>query len=144
MRCPYCGETIHDPGEDRFCPACGKEIPHQTPDERTVIRDRKISVAMLIPAMTFIILGGSFILPDIILRAIIPEMEPMFWPYDLLILFVGIALMVVRYPFARRSRRLTAVLLQRAEAMAACTYCGAENRPGSIRCESCGAPLNRN
>lgn len=143
MRCPNCGDTIHDPGLDRYCPSCGKELPHESPDEKAIMRDRKISVGLLVPSITLIILGASFMVPDVILRAIIPEMQSLFWPYDVLVLATGVVLLVVRHPFAKRSRKSTAVLLKQIQALWACSYCGADNTPGSLKCESCGAPLKK-
>jgi len=81
--------------------------------------------------------------PDIILRWIIPEMHSWYWPYDLVVLVAGIVLLVIRHPFANRSRKFGAILLEKAQMMWTCSYCGGENVPGSVKCESCGAPLTR-
>lgn len=143
MRCPYCGDTIHDPGLDRFCPSCGKEIPHESPDELAIKRDRKVSNGLLVLSITLIVLGGSFILPDIIIRAIDPGLGMFYWPYDIIVLAIGIVLLVARHPFAKRSRKFSSILLEQAQAAWTCSYCGAENTPGSRKCESCGAPLER-
>jgi hypothetical protein len=143
MICPHCGDKIHDPGLDRFCPSCGKELPHVSPDERAIVRDRNISAGLLVLSITLIVLGVSFMLPDLILRWIIPEMGSWYWPYDLIVLIAGIVLLAVRHPFAKRSRKSTAVLLEVAQARWTCSYCGADNVPGSSKCESCGAPLKR-
>lgn len=80
IRCPNCGDTIHDPGLDCFCPSCGRELPHESPEERTIVRDRSISVTLLIISLIAIILGASFMLPDLIIHAIYPGMQPLYWP----------------------------------------------------------------
>jgi hypothetical protein len=141
MRCPHCGDKIHDPGLDRFCPSCGKEVPHQSPEEKAIIRDRKVSGSLLLVSLILIMLGFSFILPDLIIHWIDPEMQLMYWPYDLIALVIGILLLVLRYPFAKRSRKHTAVLLEMAQAKWTCSYCGGDNVPGSVKCASCGAPI---
>ena len=143
MRCPHCGDRIHDPGLDRYCPSCGRELPHESADKRAITRDRNISITLLTISFVLIFLGVSFMLPDIIIHWIDPGMQPMYWPYNLAILIIGVVLLVVRHPFAKRSRKSTAVLLEQVQAKWTCSYCGAESTPGSTKCSSCGAPLNK-
>ena len=108
MICPHCGDRIREPGQDRFCPSCGKEIPHKSPDEKAILRDSKVSLTLLFLSIFLIIFGFSFILPDVILHWIDPEFGTMFWPYSAIMLVIGIVLVFVRHPFAKRSRRAAA------------------------------------
>jgi predicted RNA-binding Zn-ribbon protein involved in translation (DUF1610 family) len=139
--CPHCGNKIHDPGLDRFCPSCGKEIPHETKDEKAILRDRKVSIGLLFICILMITLGLSFILPDVIITWIDPEMDPMYWPYSGIVVAIGVVLLFVRHPFAKRSRNAAAILIEQAQAKYTCSYCGAINVPGSLECRSCGAPF---
>jgi hypothetical protein len=141
MRCPHCGDKIHDPGLDRFCPSCGKEIPHRSPEEKAIVRDRNASGILLLVSLILIMLGFSFVLPDVIIHWIDPEIQTMYWPYSLIVLIVGVLLLVIRHPFAKRSRKHTAVILEQVQAKWSCSYCGGDNVPGSVKCSSCGAPI---
>lgn len=143
MKCPHCGVSLHDKGLDRFCPSCGKELPHKSPEQSSIMRDRRISIGLLISSIMFVVFGASLMLPDLIIHAIDPGMGPMFWPYNMIILVIGFVFLVIRHPFAKRSRNLGAVLLEQAQARWTCSYCGAENAWGSVKCASCGAPLNK-
>jgi len=141
MICPHCGDRIRDPGLDRFCPSCGKEIPHQSREESAILRDRKVSIGLLMICILLIVLGLCFVLPDLILRWIDPEIGTLYWPYSGIMVLIGVVLLLVRHPFAKRSRMATAVIIEQAQAKYKCSYCGAVNAPGTLECRSCGAPL---
>jgi hypothetical protein len=67
----------------------------------------------------------------------------LYWPYQMYMLIIGVLLLVVRHPFARRARVSRAQLLRSVQQQWTCSYCGKENLAGSHECESCGAPLKR-
>ena len=138
MRCPNCGENVRDRLAE-FCPICGKELPHPTRDERRDARDRAVAGVTLIVGLVLLMIGLSLLLPDIIIHYI--GGGTLYWPFQVYMLVVAVALLVIRHPFARRARRSRAEMLRSVQGKWACSYCGKNNPPGSRECESCGAPI---
>jgi predicted RNA-binding Zn-ribbon protein involved in translation (DUF1610 family) len=67
----------------------------------------------------------------------------LYWPYQMYMLIMGVLLLVVRHPFARRARVSRVQSLRSFQQQWTCSYCGKENPAGSRECESCGAPIKR-
>lgn len=138
MRCPNCGEYLRD-RLAAFCPICGKELPHPTPEERRGAVDRSVAGITLVSSLVLLTMGFSFLIPDVIIHYIVGG--TMYWPYQMYMLLAGFVLLIVRHPFARRARRSRAQMLRSMQERSRCSYCGKDNLPGSRECESCGAPL---
>ena len=140
MRCPSCGENVKD-RLAAFCPICGKELPRPTREERRSALDRSVAGVTLVVSLVLLFLGLSLLLPDVIIHYI--GGGTLYWPYQMYMIVVGVALLVVRHPFARRARLSRVQLLRSVQAQWTCSYCGKDNRPGLLECESCGAPLKK-
>ncbi len=140
MNCPHCGMKVKDSDTNRYCPSCGGELPVRTPDVRHGITYRRLSGILLLPGIMLLFLGFTLLLPEVIIYYI-GGIGLLYWPVQVYLLVAGAALLIIRIPFARRSRGVAAQLVREAEMRWICSYCGKENVPGSRECESCGAPL---
>jgi uncharacterized paraquat-inducible protein A len=141
MNCPHCGMKVRDPDLSSYCPACGKELPVRTRDERNDITFQRLSGTFAILSMFLLIMGFSLLLPEIIMYYIMGPGETLYWPIQIYLIVAGIALLVVRHPFAKRRAVAKVQLIRNMDKMWVCSYCGKNNIPGSLECESCGAPL---
>jgi len=132
---------VKDPDLSAYCPSCGKELPVRTKDMRNDIVYRRLSATFLILSIFLLIMGFSFLMPDIMLSWILGPGETLFWPVQAFLIGAGIILLVVRHPFAKRKAAANVQLIKEMQNMWVCSYCGKSNAPGLRECESCGAPL---